>query len=129
MKRTLIGLLIFAIANAQYYYYLDDKCQLQWYKSEGSSYFTIRLNIPNHYYVAFSYGGTHLNSDMIVFKADSTSSAFYDMYSYGYNEPTNDVTNNYSGSSSYTQSTNTVTFQFTRLLNTYDPLDFVMTAD
>ena len=70
--------------------------------------------MPNHYYVAFSYGGTHLNSDMIVFKADSTSSAFYDMYSYGYNEPTNDVTNNYSGSSSYVQSNNTVTFQYTR---------------
>ena len=122
---SILSLILTFVVGVEFFE-LDGKCELQWYYNAGSGYYSIRLRMPNHYYVAFSYGGTHINSDMIVFKADGTASMFYDMYSYGYNEPVKDFTNNYSGSASYTQSTDSVYFQYTRYLNTYDVLDYVM---
>ena len=79
----------------------------------------IKVTMPNHYYVAFSYGGDHLNSDMLVLKANSTASAFYDMYSVGFGEPILDtLANSYSGSATYSTLTDTVTFSVSRYLNT-----------
>lgn len=83
--------------------------------------------MPNKYYVAFSYGGTHINSDMIVMKANGTSSQFYDMYSQGYGEPYLDTrANSYTGSASYTASTDLVFFSLNRFLDTTDTEDYVM---
>ena len=44
--------------------------------------------MPQNHYVALSFGGTHINADMMVFVTHSNHDpAVYDMYSTNYGEP------------------------------------------
>ena len=73
MLRGLLCLWLATLAASQAYFAIDDKVSVQWYMSSSVA-FTLRVTMPNKYYVAFSYGGTHINSDMVVLKANGTSS-------------------------------------------------------
>lgn len=128
MIRLLLFLLPTVLAQTATFE-LTDKVTVQWL-IQSTFAFMLRVTCPNHYYVAFSFGGTHINSDMVVFKANGTASTFYDMYSYGYGEPLLDTRyNSYSGTASYTAATDSVYFQVTRYLNTADPQDYVVQRD
>ena len=89
----------------------------------------IDVKMPNKYYVAFSFGGTHVNSDMVVFKADGSDSKFYDMFSKGYGEPELDSVSHYTGTASYSSAADTVHFHINRYLNTNSPQDYVVKTD
>ena len=108
---------------------IEENIEIEWYRMTNRSYYSIKVKVPNHYYIAFSYGGTHVNSDMLVLKADGTQSSYYDMWSYGYQEPERDSSGHYSGNTSYSSTTDTVIFNLQRYLNTYDDKDFVVDLD
>eukprot|EP00353_Schmidingerella_taraikaensis_P006482 CAMPEP_0185583884 /NCGR_PEP_ID=MMETSP0434-20130131/28466_1 /TAXON_ID=626734 ORGANISM="Favella taraikaensis, Strain Fe Narragansett Bay" /NCGR_SAMPLE_ID=MMETSP0434 /ASSEMBLY_ACC=CAM_ASM_000379 /LENGTH=107 /DNA_ID=CAMNT_0028203285 /DNA_START=8 /DNA_END=331 /DNA_ORIENTATION=+ len=54
----------------------------------GSDEFYLNLWMPTNSYVALSFGGTHIDSDMIVFVTETgADSKVYDMYSDEVGEP------------------------------------------
>lgn len=59
--------------------------------------FTIDVLMPQNHYLALSFGGTHINADMIVFVTHSGNEPVaYDMFSTSYGEPVFDDISNLS---------------------------------
>ena len=62
-------------ANADKTTYITlDKDVKVWIFYENSSTFTIKVNLPRHWWLALSYGGSHVDSDIVVFKANGYDS-------------------------------------------------------
>ena len=83
--------------------------------------------MPNNSYLALSFGGTHINADMIVFASFQNEQIAYDMYSTGYGEPVFDDTDDIydffvDTSNHYPQ----IEFTAERDLDTMDAQDFVV---
>ena len=51
-----------------------DKDVRVWIYYENSTEFTVRAHLPRHWWLALSYGGSHVNSDIVVFKANGYNS-------------------------------------------------------
>ena len=68
--------------------YLAQDVFLKMNTISGSNEFYMDIWMPTNHYVAISFGGTHINSDMIVFVTNTGSdSLVYDMYSSEFGEP------------------------------------------
>ena len=67
--------------------FLAQDVELSIYKKSPTSFFA-EMKMPRNHYVALSFGGTHINADMMVFMTHSNHDpAVYDMYSTNYGEP------------------------------------------
>ena len=89
----------------------------------------MELYMPTNHYVALSFGGTHINSDMIVFVTNTGSdSLVYDMYSDEWGEPKLDDDLVPAGDIDFTDLPEypLVKFSTTRKLETRDARDYIL---
>ena len=77
----------FAWYNVKDRIFLSQDVELMVYKV-NPTFFHVEMIMPQNHYVALSFGGTHINADMMVFVTHSNHDpAVYDMYSTNYGEP------------------------------------------
>ena len=82
------------VAALKTYITLDKDVKVWIYRS-SSTYFVIEATLPRHWWLALSYGGSHVNSDIVVLKAngydrvgDSIAPEVYDCKSLSYTDIT-----------------------------------------
>lgn len=95
---------------------------------EETEIVTFTAVIPNKTWMGIVLGNySMVNSDMILFSANGSSSKFYDLYSDGYFMPMDDDTNDLTGSFEVLNSE--VQFKVSRKIDTGDSQDFLITPD
>lgn len=95
---------------------------------EKTEIVTFTAVIPDKTWMGIVIGNTSMvNSDMILFSANGSSSRFFDLYSEGYFMPMEDDQKDLTGQ--FEELTNEVRFKVSRKIDTGDSKDFLITPD